>query len=453
MEGIKRQKSFGRIFAVYIISFCVTAIILALVIFGIFAIAVNKGVVLPANYYEQYIEQRRNDIAEAKNVETIIPKECIYVVFNVDGKMVQGNMTEKEALEIWSEFQNNTSNGKYFYKIIQRTNEICIVQYSLVAKFSNTVLQKYISNAENCFFLLYVILFIAEIIVFSRCFSRRLLKEMQILKDTTKNIQMENLDFQIENSNIIEINEVLFALEKMKKELQQSLSKQWKMEETRKEQLAALAHDIKTPLTIVRGNAELLNELELDSEQRAFTKNILAETEKMEFYIKSLIDIMKSEREAVIARKQIELVSFIKDIVETGHSMTREKEIAFISNIEKVPRVFLGDEMALHRAIINVISNAVEYTPINGEILFNVYTNNKSIRFIIEDSGRGFTLEELNYATEQFFQGDKSRNSKNHYGMGLYIAKEFLRKHNGTITLENSERLSGARVTLEMPVV
>lgn len=156
---------------------------------------------------------------------------------------------------------------------------------------------------------------------------------MKILKDTTENIQMENLDFKIKYSNISEINEVLTALDKMKTELSESLSKQWELEESRKDQ------------------------------------------------------IFKSE---------------VKNILE------------FI----------FADEAALKRAIGNVISNAVEYCPKDGEILFSIDCNDKNVQFIIEDSGRGFTKEELASATEQFFQGDKSRNSKNHYGMGLYIATD-----------------------------
>jgi len=82
---------------------------------------------------------------------------------------------------------------------------------------------------------------------------------------------------------------------------------------------------------------------------------------------------------------------------------------------------------------------------------FSIDFEDKYIRFIIEDSGRGFTKEELKTATEQFFQGDKSRSSKSHYGMGLYIAKKFIEMHNGRIYLSNYEKLGGGKVILELP--
>lgn len=84
-------------------------------------------------------------------------------------------------------------------------------------------------------------------------------------------------------------------------------------------------------------------------------------------------------------------------------------------------------------------------------IRLSAQVKENNLIIIIEDSGRGFTEEELKYAKNQFFQGDKSRNRKNHYGMGLYITKNFVENHNGSVILENSEMLLGAKVTVILP--
>jgi signal transduction histidine kinase len=161
---------------------------------------------------------------------------------------------------------------------------------------------------------------------------------------------------------------------------------------------------------------------------------------------------MKSKKEIKIEKKEIDSQVFIQTIEAVAGSITMEKSIKFIMNVKEVPQKFVADEELIQRAIVNVISNAIDYTPINGQILFEVDTNNDYIRFIVEDSGRGFTKEELKYATEQFFQGDKSRNSKLHYGMGLYIVKESLKQLKGNICLENSKETGGAKVSLEIPI-
>lgn len=452
MESIKRQKSISKIFAMYIIIFCIVSSIIVVFDLVLFLVVADSGFILPANYYEQQIEKHRDDIASAEDVSKIIPSECEYAVYNLDGKMLQGSFSEEKSLNVWKFVQNGENiNGRRYYKIIQRKDEVCVVEYTLVSNFANPILRKYIPSADLGVVIIFIILFIVEIIIFSKCFRKRMLKEMQILKDTTINIQMENLDFEMKYSNVIEINEVLSALDKMKTELYESLNKQWKMEEMRTEQIAALAHDIKTPLTIIRGNSELLNELDLKPDQAEFNKRILNEVSSMESYIKSLIEIMKSEKEPIIEKKKIELKIFVNKIIEQGISMSINKKIRFISETNEFPEFALIDEVELKRAINNIISNAIDYSKVTGEIMFSVDVKDKYIRFIIEDSGRGFNKEELSSATEQFFQGDKSRSSKSHYGMGLYIAKKFIERHNGRIYLSNSEKLGGAKVILELP--
>jgi Signal transduction histidine kinase len=456
MERVKKQKSISKIFAIYIMFFCIVTILLAIFDFILFQIGLNSGFILPANYYEQKIEKQREEIAKVEGVKVkdFIPDECNYIVYDSIGNVFYSNVSETKAIDIWNLVQSDKrSEGKYYYKVISRENGICVVEYTIGASFVNPALKKYVQNAELSLILLYFILFSIEIIILSKCFRRRISKELQILKETTENIQMENLEFEVKYSNILEINEVISALDKMKTELNDSLSKQWKMEEARKEQMAALAHDIKTPLTIIKGNSELLSELDLKEDQAEFNDSILNEIKNIEDYIKSLIEIMKTEKESTLEKKKIKLEEFIQDIIEQGISIGINKKVEFRNEIKHIPEVIIGDELALKRALSNIISNAVEYCSENGKIAFGVDSDNDNIRFTIEDSGRGFTEEELQLATEQFFQGDKSRNSKNHYGMGLYIAKKFMEKHKGNISLGKSEKLGGAKVVIELPIL
>lgn len=452
MERIKKQKSISKIFAIYVVLFCIVTIIVGVINLSLFMIGLNKGFILPANYYERRIENQRSEIAKAKDVKKLIPEECKYAVYDLNGKVLQGNVSQDKAVGMWNIVKSNKiSNGRYFYKIIQRYNGICVVEYRINVSFKNPTLRKYIKTPEVTFELLLLGLFIFEILIFSRSFNKRLKKEMKILKDTTENIQMENLEFKVKYSNIVEINDVINALDKMKTKLSESLTKQWDMEETRKEQIGALAHDIKTPLTIIRGNSELLKESDLNDEQTKFNDDILNEIKNMEFYIKSLIEITRSEKEPAIEKKQVNLIKFIDNIMKTGHLISKNKNLSFKSRIKNIPEFIFIDEIALKRVINNIISNSVDYSLENGEILLTVDSDDKNIQFIIEDSGKGFTKEEISFATKQFFQGDKSRNSKNHYGMGLYIAEKIIEKHNGSIILENSKLLKGAKVILNLP--
>lgn len=453
MERVKKQKSIAKIFAMYIATFCIVTILQIIVISFLFINGLRSGVILPANYYEQIVETNRADIMAKDEITEFIPKECNYVVYDLNGKVLKKNVSEENALGIWEMIKDNrTSYDSKYYKIIPRENEICAVGYKLTAQFSNPIMQKYFPSAESCETILFVVTFILVVIILSKCFSKRVAKEMKLLKDITENIQMENLCFKTKGSDIIEINEVISALDKMKLELNNSLNKQWKLEETRKEQIAALAHDIKTPLTIIKGNAELLNELNLNSDQVIFNENILSEVKNMEYYIKSLIEIMKSEKEVMLKKENINLKIFINEILNEVSMLIEDKQIELINKIKINTEIINADRVSLKRAIINVFTNAIDYCPVRGKILFSAYLNDEDITFVIEDSGRGFNNEELSSASEQFYQGDKSRNSKNHYGMGLYITRNIIQKHGGVLRLENSTEIEGAKVILKLPL-
>lgn len=115
------------------------------------------------------------------------------------------------------------------------------------------------------------------------------------------------------------------------------------------------------------------------------------------------------------------------------------------------PAYITADHDLLIRMLVNVLSNAVEHTPQGGNVTFEVWEYNNELSFRITDTGTGFSDEALKHATEQFFMDDDSRNSKSHYGIGLYVAASIAKKHGGKIILENSVVASGAKVTIQIP--
>ena len=453
MERIRKEKSISKIFTKYVLFFCIVTLLMAGTGLFLFSIGINSNLILPANYYERNIEINRDKIAEAHDVSDLIPERCRYAVYDFEGNVYESNVLDDKADKMLDVIQNDIrSNGQYYYKVIQRQDGICVIEYTVRAQFADPVLNKYMPNAELIFDIIFLILFICEILIFSMMFKKRMEKEIKVLKDTTMKIQMENLDFKVKYSGVSEINEVITSLDKMKNELNKSLKVQWNMEQARKEQIAALAHDLKTPLTIIKGNSELMGEMDLDEEASEYNECILNEIENMESYIKTLIEIMKAENETHSIEKEFNLKNFVDELIDTGETLSRNKKAYFQSEAENIPESIKGDEAALKRAVINVISNAVDYIDENGKIILSVNKKDNNIFFIVEDSGKGFDNEELKYASNQFYQGNKSRNSRNHYGMGLYIAKNIIENHGGQIYLNNSKKLGGAMVILKLPV-
>lgn len=108
--------------------------------------------------------------------------------------------------------------------------------------------------------------------------------------------------------------------------------------------------------------------------------------------------------------------------------------------------------MLLERAFINLVSNSVEFSPENSTLYIDVDNKDNYLNICITDCGCGFSQEALEHAKECFYMEDQSRNSKLHYGMGLYIVNGIIKQHKGKLLLDNSTKNKGAKVTIQLPL-
>ena len=274
---------------------------------------------------------------------------------------------------------------------------------------------------------------------------------MSSLKNATEKIRNKDLEFTVESSGVREIDNMLRSLDNMKEALKTSLKKQWKMEKERRKQISALAHDIKTPLTVVRGNADLLVRTCQTEKQREYTAFIEEGTHQMEQYIKTLIEISKAEIGYSLNKQSVDSKLFINSIYGQITALAAFKKLTIDFKTNHLPESFDADSGLLQRALMNIASNAVDYSPENTKIDFSVEAAGDDIYFCIIDCGKGFSPDALKNAAQQFYMADKSRTSKAHYGMGLFIAKSIAEQHGGALMLENSAETGGGKVTVKIP--
>ena len=178
----------------------------------------------------------------------------------------------------------------------------------------------------------------------------------------TQKIEEQDLDFTVNNSGIFEINEALKALEHMKNELKKSLMAQWKADKIQQEQISALAHDLKTPLTILRGNTELLYDTELVDKQKECADYIMSSYEKMYNYVQILIDVTKSKIPLSFSLEQTKIAEILKEVKVNVKGLCAVKNITLKWNEDYNTDYILADKEQLLRAVLNVASNAVDYT-------------------------------------------------------------------------------------------
>ncbi|MFJ3387348.1 sensor histidine kinase [Lysinibacillus sp. NPDC086135] len=414
----------------------------------------STNIVLPANYAESQITLSKDRIASSSSVTAdIIPDLVDYAVFSKDGQFLTGNLSEKEAFKAWDVMKKReTRNSSQFYSFIERENEICILRYYLVPQYRSEILRKYLPNPQLLEFLVFIIGIVAYATVLAIHFGRSLKKKMFGLQEAIEKIQNQNLDFTINRSGIREIDEISVSLEQMKEALNSSLKQQWESEQARREQISALAHDLKTPLTIIRGNAELLQDTAQDDIQREYNDYILKNTMEIEKFTKELIDLSKMERNVTREKTNVKTDAFMTEVEQQMRALSLEKRLQVDIQKEILPARIFIDEEQFYRAILNVIANAVEHTPEYGKVTLTVQVATDVIRFIVTDNGCGFSPRDLNEATKQFYRGDPSRNAGDHHGMGLYIAQSIVQRHAGTLLIDNDLLAGGGRVTITIPI-
>ncbi len=260
-------------------------------------------------------------------------------------------------------------------------------------------------------------------------------------------IARQELGFEKNMTGIRELNAVLGSIEEMGATLEESLKAQWEMEQNRRMQISAVAHDIKIPLTVVRGNVELLLEEDFSGEDMELLEGISAGTGKIEQYLGLLSDAAKAENTGKLRAECFSVAEWMDEIERQAGAQCRRKAIVLHVEKESLPETFYGDRELLIRAVSNILDNAVEYTPQQGEITFFAGGSAGQIVFRVTDSGKGFSDSSLRFAARQFYTECKERSGK-HYGLGLFVADMAARRHGGRLMLANRQDGSGAVVTL-----
>lgn len=262
----------------------------------------------------------------------------------------------------------------------------------------------------------------------------------------TQAIKEQELTFQAAPTQVKEFNAVLDSIEDMKLALKASLAQQWEEEQQRRTQMAALTHDIKTPLTLVKGNAELLLEANLCEEPLEYATVIHQSAEKIEQYLALLMETATMENLSSFEGAEFSLEALVAEISAQARALCLARQLCFTRRCEALPQNFYGDKALLFRGIMNILDNAAQYSPPQGEVSLCVSYSGEGLRFVVSDCGKGFSAAALRQATKQFYTERQERDGQ-HYGMGLFLAKSVAQKHGGTLLIANKPE-GGAVVSL-----
>lgn len=479
-QNIKKERSLNRFFILFlahaVLSFlCTTALWVCLL-----SASAYLGIVSPANTTEHAVSDWCASLDGQKTITpTDIPAGAGYAFFDADGVLLETDLekdalSDAEKLAAADHSANIRRNSSRISIRIDTDTQCVVVSYRLIASFRPPYLRRIFPNAELFFFLLLLFLLMADFLFIALRYARKLNRELQKLADAADQIRQQNLVFTPQKTGLSEFNRIMDSLDRLKTDLQHSLKEQWAMEQQKKRQFTALAHDIKTPLAIVTGNAELLSETEQSGEQREYTAFILDHARQIHRYVTGMLELTRTDalsgsadettgstlrepplcpatgstlNESSLCPIQELLSAAAQDI----ENLRKKKHLSCSLQIKDLPRGLLVPKDKLQRILSNLIDNAVQYSPENGTVFLRASAAEGMLQLSIQDEGSGFSKEALSLAASEFYRADPGRSSKEHFGMGLSIASRIAGGLNGTLRLENAPG-KGALVTVSLPV-
>jgi two-component system OmpR family sensor kinase len=284
------------------------------------------------------------------------------------------------------------------------------------------------------------------------------LKRLANVMDTYKKgeaLNQTNLPVKREDNSADEIDRLGATFRQMAERIDTQIEELRKADASRRELIANISHDLRTPLTTLQGYIEtlLLKENSLTvTERRDYLETAIKHCERLSKLVHKLLELAKLDSyELSAVHEPFNLSELAQDVAQKFQLTAREKKINISIKIEEEIPFVNADIGLIERVLENLIENAVRYTPEGGSICIALTPKNEDIAVQISDTGCGIPEAELPHIFNRFYQLDRSRKGEaGHSGLGLSITKRILELHDRTIEVSSSLN-SGTTFTFKLP--
>lgn len=415
----------------------------------IFMQLINIGFLLPAVASAQACADARETVASmtADTFDSLqISDLCRWAVVQND-TVLQTNMDDRHLKIALNAFHGGSGNPGYQYDVKMADGSFCLLQYDYATPYADPALRDTLPDFQTCYILLLAVLILVWLGWQTHCTVRVFAAETACLHRAVDAIaaqQPERID--ADGAHLREFSATLHAMQTMGRELTDSLQSQWRMEQQRAEQIAALTHDLKTPLSIIQGNADLLAEDALSADQQTQVEAILRGTDRAQQYLAAL----RTACAPPATGETFSSHTLVSELAETARALCAPAGVQLILN-EQWQGTLCAAQCDLLRAAENLLDNAVRYTPRGGTVTLLVTKEKQDFILRVTDTGPGFTPEALAKAGEMLYT-DAARSDAAHQGLGLYFARKVAQSHGGVLVLSNLPAAHGACAELRLPI-
>ncbi|MGI6712787.1 MAG: sensor histidine kinase [Bacillota bacterium] len=284
------------------------------------------------------------------------------------------------------------------------------------------------------------------LIFFGSKTSRKLLSPVKAMTRTVEDISINDMDKRLDISGSKD------ELKDLAKTFNDMLDRIQKSVEQQNQFVSDASHELRTPIAVIRGYADLLNRWGKD-DRKVLEESVSAiknEAENMNALIEKLLFLARGDKNTQKVEKQSFLLNEIIDeilretkIIDTNHQILNDRNDEIM---------IFADKKLIKEAIRIFVDNSIKFTPAGGTIKLNSYRNDQKVVISIEDTGTGISKEDLPHIFERFYMADKSRTKKiSGTGLGLAIAKWIIDNHQGKINVW-SQINAGTVVKIELPL-
>jgi signal transduction histidine kinase len=288
--------------------------------------------------------------------------------------------------------------------------------------------------------------------------SKDIIRPIRKLEEGVKQIKDGNLNFKLETDSKTEMGDVVDSFDAMRQELKNSIEKQIRFEENRKELISSISHDLKTPIASIKGHVEGILDGIANTPEKLdkYLSVIYQKSRDMDQLIDELFLLSKLDLNRLPFEKSdikvIPFIEVIKEEMQLGWENDNNRiAIHFEHSVDKETSI-LADQIQIKRVFVNIIQNAMKYMDKeNHHIDIEVTALSETVRFTVSDNGQGIPEDQVPFIFDMFYRVDESRSSTTGgTGLGLAISKQIVKQHNGTIKVASKLGV-GTQMTIELP--
>jgi len=306
-----------------------------------------------------------------------------------------------------------------------------LANYYLILNTPLEPVESYIDFILNQYLYIAAIVIVIALIV-ALFLAQNISKPIIQMKNEANKLAQGDYDVSFRTDSFSEINDLASTLD-------DATDKLSKINDLRKDLVANVSHDIKTPLTMIKAYAEMIKDISGDNpvKRNEHLDVILQETEYLDKLVSDMSELSKLQSGVIeIRRDNFDLKHCTDNVVRLLSQAIKEKNVSLILDLDE--SVVYADEIKISQVIYNFLSNALKYSDDSSKITIRIRENEEWTRFEIEDHGNGISQEALPYIWDRYYKVDKNFNrSVSSTGLGLAIAKAILEAHKARYGVES----------------